>query len=261
MHFKYDNGVYTSETDDSVVLGESSNTSNDDTAPTNTAPAGGGTQPTNTQAAPATTTNDDDEIIGSTLDFENTRGYSNYGFTSYNGKLDRTQALEKAKKEYLPMVKDLPAPLRAVAFDFAFNSEDPRASMMVAANIFSPQSKQQFYTNGKLDKAKVEREWSGVKSSVIAKYNKDPKAFLDAFDRERKRSYDNTNGADVKGNEWYARVDASRKVADRLLNKQTAPKNSAPAGGGQKKAAPAAKPKEDGMKTYVPGMYKNRKTK
>lgn len=51
MHFKYEKGVYTTQTDDSVVLGESSNTSNDDTAPTNTAPAGGGQKKTAPKAA------------------------------------------------------------------------------------------------------------------------------------------------------------------------------------------------------------------
>ncbi len=185
------------------------------------------------KATNITQSNPDDQIINSTLDFENKRGYKNFGFTSHSGTLNKQQALEKAKKEYLPMVEDLPAPLKAVGFDFAFNSENPRASLMVAAGIIDADAKKQLYKNGKLDQAQVNDLWENggeddipLRDKVLKKYNENPRAFLDKFDTERKRSYDNTNGADVKGNEWYERVAESRKVADKLLNQKSASSKS-----------------------------------
>jgi hypothetical protein len=164
------------------------------------------------------------DYIDSILDFENKKGYSNYGFTSYSGSLNKAQAKDKFKKEYEPIIKDLPAPLQATAGDFAFNSEDPRASLMVAAGVITPSEKGSLYSNGKLDKAKVENLWrqkDGL-NTIKKLYNKNPSAFLDSFDNERLRSYKNTNGADVKFDEWEERVAVSRIAANKLLNTQPA---------------------------------------
>jgi len=81
-----------------------------------------------------------------------------------------------------------------------------------------------------------------------------------------------TNGSvhvfyDAKSDKWKHEVDAdivAPKIAVPTVNgggNSTSGNKTKPAGGWQKKTAPAAKPKEDGMKTYVPGMYQNRKTK
>jgi len=73
----------------------------------------------------------DDEWIKAILLWEKSHGYDNYGFTSLpkGSVTDINDAIALYKKDYLPLIEDLPEGLRPVAGDFAFNSEDPRASI------------------------------------------------------------------------------------------------------------------------------------
>lgn len=192
----------------------------------------GGEQPTleidveKKTVKPASKTEPNDYVT-SILNFEQSKGYDNFGFTSEPKGSIKTieQAKTKFNKEYLPLIKDLPIPLQAVAGDFAFNSEDPRASLMVAAGYITPEEKKKLYVNGKLDKAKVDKLWNaggdGGLGRVGNEYAGDPEGFLDAFDKERIRSYENTNGADQHLAEWKERVKISRQTANKLLSNKT----------------------------------------
>ena len=175
-----------------------------------------------------------DQWIRRILEWEQANGYANFGFTNTAAlkgnkppkNIDDAVALYK--KLYLPMVDDLPEGLQPVAGDFAFNSEDPRASLMVAAGIITPQEKVAMYKGGSLDKAAVDKAWNGGgKKAVESQYNANPSQFLDAFDSERIRSYSNTNNAAQFLPEWTQRVKDSRAISNDILGvdatEQTAP--------------------------------------
>lgn len=146
---------------------------------------------------------------------EKDMGYGNYGFTSEPAGSINTigQAHEKYMSDYAPMMEDLPLGLQALAGDFAFNSEDPRASLMVASGYLTPEQKIKLYKNGALDKSLVDKEWSTYGQKVINDFNKDRVGFANNFDKERLRSYGNTTGADKFLPEWTNRVNASRKAS------------------------------------------------
>ena len=162
----------------------------------------------------------DDEWIKAILLWEKSHGYDNYGFTSLpkGSVTDINDAIALYKKDYLPLIEDLPEGLRPVAGDFAFNSEDPRASILVASGIITPDEKIKMYKGGKLDPAIVSQKWNENKESVISQYNSNPNEFLDKFDNERIRSYKNTNGADKNLKEWEQRVSDSRSVSNNIIN-------------------------------------------
>lgn len=161
--------------------------------------------------------------IGQILDWENKRGYPNYGFTREQANsLNRDQAFEKFNTEYMPLIQQLPAGLQPVSADFYFNSEDPRASLMVAAGLISPQQKLKMYRNGSLASDLVDPYWAQYGDAVIEMYNNNPTEFLDKFDAEKIRSYQNTKNADKFMNEWRQRVAHSRQLSDQVLSQESA---------------------------------------
>lgn len=189
---------------------------------------GGTPQPESTepgQPEQAKTVMSPEEWIKDILDFETSKGYHNFGFTKQSAPQfsNENDAIAQFKTDYLPMVQDLPEAIQPVAADFAFNSENPKASLMVAAGQITPQQKLQLYTGGKLDNDKVNELWNRNKNGVIDKFNADKKGFLDAFDAERVRSYSNTNGANVHLDEWKERVLKTRSIADKILQQTGTP--------------------------------------
>ena len=156
-----------------------------------------------------------DRSIDATLNWEKNNGYNNYGFTSEPaGSINSLgQAHEKFMDIYQPMIDDLPMGLQGLAGDFAFNSEDPRASLMVSQGYITPQEKVALYKKGKLDNTAVDKLWATHGTNVKNNFNKDRVAFANNFDAERLRSYKNTKGADEKLPEWTRRVADSRDAS------------------------------------------------
>lgn len=156
-----------------------------------------------------------DRSIDATLNWEKNNGYNNYGFTSEPaGSINSLgQAHEKFMDIYQPMIDDLPMGLQGLAGDFAFNSEDPRASLMVSQGYLTPEEKIKLYKKGKLDNTAVDKLWSTHGTNVKNNFNKDRVAFANNFDAERLRSYKNTKGADEKLPEWTRRVADSRDAS------------------------------------------------
>ncbi len=116
---------------------------------------------------------------------------------------DWIQTIDDKYSEY-------PLELRKRMVDFEINSEDPRAALMEAAGLLSPQQKLQLYTNGKLDLAKLEDRWEMAEDDVLSKMSNSD--FIDKFDAAKHRSYKNTRGADVSYNATHGpRVDLWRK--------------------------------------------------
>ena len=156
-----------------------------------------------------------DRSIDATLNWEKNNGYNNYGFTSEPaGSINSLgQAHEKFMDNYQPMIDDLPMGLQGLAGDFAFNSEDPRASLMVSQGYLTPEEKVALYKKGKLDNTAVDKLWATHGTNVINDFNRDRVAFANKFDAERLRSYKNTKGADEKLPEWTRRVADSRNAS------------------------------------------------
>ena len=188
------------------------------------------------QAQSQVNQNNDNAHINTTFDFEDANGYDNFGFTHSNefvtpeeyGKFKgmtkeqkKAYATELYKQKYEPIVKDLPMPLKIVAGDFNFNSENPYPSLMVSAGLIDVDAKRALYTkeNGKtLRNYKVS---DADKKAIIDAYNKDPKGFLDKFDAERKRSLAGSTGATKENiEEWNKRVDKTRESANNVLSKK-----------------------------------------
>ncbi len=138
----------------------------------------------------------DDDIIDWIIDYEGKHGSSSgSGLTIEQWTGGEAKTLEEAKelikKKYLPLVKDFPDEIKARALDFYINSEDPRASLLVAAGVITPKEKVAMYKNGKLDKAAVEKAWKANEADVKSKMKSVD--FAENFDKERLRSYKNTN--------------------------------------------------------------------
>lgn len=139
-----------------------------------------------------------------------------------NAASDPIQAQQAYDEFYYPLVKDLPMPLQIVAGDFGFNSEDPRGALLEAYGFVDHAGKQDYYTKGAdgkmhFDSAKVEKDWNDHKDDIIQEYDKDPTAFLDKFDKARKDSYKGTSKDKAQLDEWFERIDISRKKANEYI--------------------------------------------
>jgi hypothetical protein len=162
------------------------------------------------------------DIVGNTLDRETELGYPNYGFTQAgatqyaNTAEGRNQAINAGIDQYFNKygLYEMPDSQQAMAFDFAFNSEDPRASMMVAAGKLTPAEKLQMYSQGKLDPAKVDEAWERYGADVMAMGD----ALNDPFAAEKTRSYSNTTGARTKLPEWTNRVNEVKAFAPKYFS-------------------------------------------
>ena len=197
------------------------------------------------------------DIVGNTLDRETRLGYSNYGFTQpgatqyANTKEGRDQAINAAIDQYFNKygLYEMPDSQQAMAFDFAFNSEDPRASMMVAAGKLTPAQKLQMYSQGKLDPAKVDEAWKKYGADVMAMGD----ALNDPFAAEKIRSYRNTTGANTNLPEWTNRVNEVSNFARNYFSKNSnqsssLPSSNTPMGNNQRSV---------NMFNYVPGLGQN----
>ena len=156
-----------------------------------------------------------DNIFRSVLQREKDLGYDNFGFTSEPAGSIKTmeQALAKFKEVYGPQLNDIPENILSHSADQLFNSEDHRATLMVAAGVMTATEKSKMYKGGKLDIAAVEEKWNnGGKEKVMKMAEQSPTTFNNLIAKERKRSYANTNGADQYGKEWAGRVDQSSEV-------------------------------------------------
>ncbi len=110
---------------------------------------------------------------------------------------------------YLPLLDEigierLPLDVAGDLIDFHLNSEDPRASLMVAANAITKDKKLELYVGGKLNEAKVKAKWEEKANSVRAVLS-DP-AFAQRFNNEIRRSRANSN---YKGKPASAKQKAS----------------------------------------------------
>jgi hypothetical protein len=182
--------------------------------------------PENKYSSEAVSTPDDYEriydIVGNTLDRETKLGYSNYGFTQPgatqypNTKDGRNQAINAGIDQYFNKygLYEMPDSQQAMAFDFAFNSEDPRASMMVAAGKLTPAEKVSMYSKGKLDPDRVDQSWKKYGADVMAMGD----ALNDPFAAEKTRSYGNTTGATTKLPEWTNRVNEVKTFAPKYFS-------------------------------------------
>ena len=156
---------------------------------------------------------EDKEYIDRIIQYELNHGSSTGKGLSY-ADWSKGNATDKASAErfiydtYVAPLEDLNLPLevRKRAVDFFVNSENPKASMMVAAGIITPQQKGQLYKGGKLDNAAVDALYEQNKGKMRRAIKQDN--FVNAFDAEKHRSYRNTNNADVSYNAtWGPRVD------------------------------------------------------
>ena len=221
------------------------------------------------------------DIIKDTLLREKRLKYSNYGFTKpgYTKFADTPEGLEQAiadaRYNYFEKygLSQLPASQQAMAFDFGFNSEDPRASMMVAAGKLSPDQKLALYGAkgseyaGKLDPALVEAAWKLHGKDVMAMGD----ALGDPFALEKKRSYANTNNVtDTQLEEWNKRVDETKDYAKKYYssnagsattsNLPTGVNVAGPSGGTDSKANTGTDGKTSGLEKgdirVIDGKYK-----
>tara|TARA_Y100000034_G_scaffold136008_1_gene210243 strand:- start:717 stop:4268 length:3552 start_codon:yes stop_codon:yes gene_type:complete len=179
------------------------------------------------------------EKIGNSIEFELTKGGEDGKPLSYSawtkGAIDagyevdengneipidspelRKQAEDYVYTEfYLPLEKEIgvgqfPLDLVGGLTDFHLNSEDPRASLMVAAGIITDKEKLALYTGGHLDEAKVQALWDKKGNDVRKVLNNE--GFSAKYDNERKRSYKNSKFAGKTASEktaaaWQQRVD------------------------------------------------------
>ena len=190
--------------------------------------------PNNMYSPEAVSTPDDYEriydIVGNTLDRETALGYPNYGFTQSgatqyaNTPEGRNQAINAGIDQYFNKygLYEMPDSQQAMAFDFAFNSEDPRASMMVAANKLTPAEKVGMYSQGKLDPNKVNQAWEKSGANVMAMGD----ALNDPFAAEKIRSYTGTKGANTKLPEWTNRVNQVKAFAPKYFSNNNSQSNS-----------------------------------
>jgi hypothetical protein len=190
--------------------------------------------PNNMYSPEAVSTPDDYEriydIVGNTLDRETALGYPNYGFTQSgatqyaNTPEGRNQAINAGIDQYFNKygLYEMPDSQQAMAFDFAFNSEDPRASMMVAANKLTPAEKVGMYSQGKLDPDKVNQAWEKSGANVMAMGD----ALNDPFADEKIRSYTRTRGANTKLPEWTNRVNQVKAFAPKYFSNNNSQSNS-----------------------------------
>jgi hypothetical protein len=190
--------------------------------------------PNNMYSPEAVSTPDDYEriydIVGNTLDRETALGYPNYGFTQSgatqyaNTKEGKDQAINAGIDQYFNRygLYEMPDSQQAMAFDFAFNSEDPRASMMVAANKLSSAEKLSMYSQGRLDPTKVEEAWKKYGADVMAMGD----ALNDPFAAEKIRSYTGTKGANTKLPEWTNRVNQVKAFAPKYFSNNNSQSNS-----------------------------------
>jgi hypothetical protein len=215
------------------------------------------------------------DIVANTIDRETRLGYDNYGFTQdpeksyspYTGGRDEAikDAIDKYYNKY--GLYELPLSQQAMGFDFAFNSEDPRASMMVAAGKLTPAEKVAMYKSGKLDPTAVDAAWQ--------KYGKDVMAMGDAlgdpFAAEKIRSYTNTSGVTPsKLAEWTNRVNETKDYAKKYYssnagsattsNLPTGVNVAGPSGGTDSKANTGTDGKTSGLEKgdirVIDGKYK-----
>jgi hypothetical protein len=190
--------------------------------------------PNNMYSPEAVSTPDDYEriydIVGNTLDRETALGYPNYGFTQSgatqyaNTPEGRNQAINAGIDQYFNKygLYEMPDSQQAMAFDFAFNSEDPRASMMVAANKLTPAEKVGMYSQGKLDPNKVNQAWEKSGANVMAMGD----ALNEPFAAEKIRSYTGTKGANTKLPEWTNRVNQVKAFAPKYFSNNNSQSNS-----------------------------------
>lgn len=163
---------------------------------------------------------DQAKTIENTFNIEGSQGYGNYGFTTdANQNLTKQQALEKATSEYWNKydIGSLPKSLQGQAFDFAFNSEDPRASLLVAAGKLTPEEKIKMYNvknpktgKGMLNPALVQAAWDKNKDAVLNSGD----TLFEPFAAERYRSY----GADKAKPEHLDRISRTVDFSRQYLN-------------------------------------------
>jgi len=162
------------------------------------------------------------EKIGNSIEFELTKGGEDGKPLSYSawtkGAIDAGYEVDENGNEipidspelrkqaedyvydnyYLPLEKEIgveqfPLDLVGGLTDMHLNSEDPRASLMVAAGIITSAQKLKLYTGGHLDEAKVQAMWDKKGNNVRAVLKNE--GFSAKYRSERKRHYKNSKFA------------------------------------------------------------------
>ncbi|MHA1942607.1 MAG: hypothetical protein ACW97P_12960, partial [Candidatus Hodarchaeales archaeon] len=160
------------------------------------------------------------DYIDTILDYEKAHGGPKGAPLSIAGAFDNIPGIENASasearqmaRDYIEGLdakyQDYPIELRKRMVDFEVNSEDPRAALMEAARVITPGEKKKLYTNGKLDKSKVDKYWQEYGPDVLSNVKNDLQGFVSKFDAAKHRSYKFTNDSDKNYNTtWGPRVD------------------------------------------------------
>ena len=160
------------------------------------------------------------DYIDTILDYELSHGGPKGAPLSIAGAFDNIPGIKNASasdarqmaRDYIEEIdakyQDYPIELRKRMVDFEVNSEDPRAALMEAARAITPGEKKKLYTNGKLDKSKVDQYWQEYGPDVLSDIKNDLPGFVSKFDAAKHRSYKFTNDSDKNYNTtWGPRVD------------------------------------------------------
>ena len=179
-------------------------------------------RPTEEQKTEILTVGEGGDYIDKIIDYELNHGaFDGTGLSINSAFFDgnkpgatREDARKLIETDYAPSYDWAPDELKGRVVDFAINSEDPRASLMVAAGVITPEQKVALYDGVYRSKTgasmpntdKVDELWEKNKDNVMA-VAKTPQ-FIEKFDAEKHRSYAGTRGASTSyAKSWGPRVD------------------------------------------------------
>ena len=162
-------------------------------------------------------TGNTDELLSKFADWEKKNEGGNgggYNWGTNDPSIDtKEKAIAKYKKEYLPMVKDLPEGVKNIGLQQAINIGDPWGAALTAAGVYDEKGNSSTAgVRGDNRRAKnQETIYKANQKAVFDSYNKDPEAFKQRYSKAVKYHYDNAKP--------IGSSNVSDKKAEELRNK------------------------------------------
>jgi hypothetical protein len=142
-------------------------------------------------------TGNTDELLSKFADWEKKNEGGNgggYNWGTNDPSIDtKEKAIAKYKKEYLPMVKDLPEGVKNIGLQQAINIGDPWGAALTAAGVYDEKGNSSTAgVRGDNRRAKNQESiYKANQKAVFDSYNKDPEAFKQRYSKAVKYHYDN----------------------------------------------------------------------
>ena len=162
-------------------------------------------------------TGNTDELLSKFADWEKKNEGGNgggYNWGTNDPSIDtKEKAIAKYKKEYLPMVKDLPEGVKNIGLQQAINIGDPWGAALTAAGVYDEKGNSSTAgVRGDNRRAKNQESiYKANQKAVFDSYNKDPEAFKQRYSKAVKYHYDNAKP--------IGSSNVSDKKAEELRNK------------------------------------------